>query len=92
MKKIGYAFMIGFAALTACKKSGKTNEPPALFHKDITIHETIKGSEQTQNTLGLYQAPDQQQLLFIASRGTRYNGAEYIIPNPEQFKLANDIG
>jgi hypothetical protein len=69
MKKSCYTFMIAFVALTACKKSGKTNSPPASFHKDFAIHESIKGSEQIQNTLGLYQLPDQKQLLFVASRG-----------------------
>jgi hypothetical protein len=70
MKKTVYTLLIAFTALTACKKSGKTDQPPALFHKDITIHESIKGSEQIQNTLGLYQLSDQKQLLFVASRGT----------------------
>jgi hypothetical protein len=61
--------MIAVAALAACKKSGDTNSPPALFHKDVTIHESIKGSEQIPKTLGLFQLPDQKQLLFVASRG-----------------------
>lgn len=69
MKKGCYTLLIAITSLTACKKSGKTYQPPALFHKDITIHESIKGSEQIQNTLGLYQLPDQKQLLFVASRG-----------------------
>ena len=59
---------------TQCKKSNGTGSTtpkvPTLFHRDITIHETINGGEQPQKTLGLFQpASDPSQLIYVATRG-----------------------
>jgi len=57
-----------------CKKTNSTVpaiQTPYLFHKDITIHETIKYGEETmQKTLGLFQpVSDPSQLIYVATRG-----------------------
>ena len=57
-----------------CKKSGGSDSAtrgPSLFHRDITIHETIKyGEESAQKSLGLFQpASDPSQLIYVATRG-----------------------
>jgi hypothetical protein len=59
---------------TQCKKSNgpdpSTAKTPSLFHRDITIHETVKYGEEPQKTLGLFQpGSDPAQLIYVATRG-----------------------
>lgn len=64
-----------------CKKNGGgagQQNNPTLFHKDVTIHETVGQSEPPQMCIGLFQlSSDPGQLVFAAARGIyEVNGAQ----------------
>jgi hypothetical protein len=62
----------------SCKKNGPVDDiKKDSFHTDIVIRETIRGAEQSQNTL-LLQSPliDVSKLISISSRGIYENEAE----------------
>ena len=64
-----------------CKKNGGGASQPTnstLFHKDVTIHETVGQTEPPQMCIGLFQlSSDPGQLVFAAARGIyEVNGAQ----------------
>lgn len=76
MKSRYFVFIFACLSLFSiqCKKSNSPNSDtpkiPSLFHRDITIHETVKYGEEPQKTLGLFQpASDPSQIIYVATRG-----------------------
>jgi hypothetical protein len=76
MKNRYFVFVIACLSVFSiqCKKSNDSNSAapkvPTLFHRDITIHETVLYGEEPQKTLGLFQPiSDPSQLIYVATRG-----------------------
>jgi len=71
------SFLIMFQ-IAGCRKhdAALSNATPALSHKLITIHENVNGSEQKQNSLGLWQSEiDPSTFILAAARGIGENFA-----------------
>ena len=73
MKTKHFAFIFACLSLLSiqCRKSSSPDSnkstEPSLFHRDITIHETVKYGEDAQKTLGLFQPTyDPSQIIYVA--------------------------